>query len=162
LTVLLGVVAVLGLGWGIWRDIDARRARAATEALRRRLDLMPLVEITGWAEWDPDKSMSEYPDLDVHADFTNHGPGEVRDVHWGVTIHGHDVPHGRHIPVMAAGTSEGTEARWIGSPEKDLVSTGNPHREGDIEWWVRYENRLGEHLEVRFTNPERMWGPHPR
>jgi hypothetical protein len=69
-------VAPVAVIWGVWRDLDARKARRDNESLRRRLDLRPLVELVGWAEWDPQDTTR----LIVHADFTNHGPGAVRDV----------------------------------------------------------------------------------
>jgi hypothetical protein len=147
-------VAAVAVIWGIWRDLDARKARRDNESLRRRLDLRPLVELFGWAEWDAANARQ----IVVHADFKNHGPGPVRNATWGATIAGTDVWHGRNIPVVAEGAGEqGTDALWIGPPLSDAVPRERPS--DGVTWWIEYDNSLDERLEVRFRDPETMDGP---
>jgi hypothetical protein len=152
-TIVFGIVATLAILFGIWRDWDARKARREQEKLRKRLELTPLVAISGHAVWrQAGKS------LEIHGEYKNHGPGTVRDVDWGCTISGADhFMSYRHTTVSEGETVSGESLLVEETDQLGSVALDNPA--SAVEWWVRYSNALGERLEVRFREPETLEGP---
>jgi hypothetical protein len=138
-------VGAIGLAWGIFRHIAARRERARREELEAELQ-RPEVVVKLSAHGRESDGLQR---IQATVAVANRGPSVASDVRFGLKLYDQDVPVGE-VPVLGIDESHRASV-FVPRKLEDQMRARGARLEDSAFAWARFTDNRGRHREVSTT-----------